>query len=569
MAPKQKSTGEEWIEPIIGQMLSQTRNVFRQSSKGGGKETTTSDAAQNARRIVRIALFMAIDILDAADERQIEADRLLQDRLELIQEQLKAQKLKEQQYSEKQRQKDQVPRQVELEEMRRSIERFQQEREEQKERGRISEEKKREAKRQAAEQATIEALRQAQAEAKQYREAAQRAQKEAAQERERAERAEEAQRRDAARAESDQMSKIQQESAQSRYTNQRELFKHFTLSVGPDTKGVFCFEVIPWAMLHSPTSPSMITNGNIAALLHPAFSPEKPLKASIREYSLTWHSDEFSGRWMQYVLEKDRARVTEGVLAVARAGNEIMADLSLNSRTMSQILCPSPYTPHTPPTTPPRLPDNHYTASEPSPQSLDPMFTIQAQAERCRFLEHQLATERQAHARFREESKMMQHNFQALSTAATQARRELEQEKSRVVAAEKRARMSEQQKAELQDLLDGERVKVATVEHKLKMALENRPKSGGEELARQLELAAIQRCKNQWELFGRLVRLSVKESILGFKDIPWPTFNLPLKPEDIAKKEIQRFIEASSTEELRRKWIKGWLLVWHPDKFEK
>ncbi|KAG8693079.1 hypothetical protein FRC09_010758 [Ceratobasidium sp. 395] len=87
--------------------------------------------------------------------------------------------------------------------------------------------------------------------------------------------------------------------------------------------------------------------------------------------------------------------------------------------------------------------------------------------------------------------------------------------------------------------------------------------------ARQLEAAASERYKWQWELFARLAHSSSAEPVLSFKNIPWPTFNLLLRPEDITKKEIRRFIEvlsASQPEKFKRK-VKEWLLVWHPDKF--
>ncbi|KAG8693054.1 hypothetical protein FRC09_010782 [Ceratobasidium sp. 395] len=87
--------------------------------------------------------------------------------------------------------------------------------------------------------------------------------------------------------------------------------------------------------------------------------------------------------------------------------------------------------------------------------------------------------------------------------------------------------------------------------------------------ARHLEAAASERYKRQWELLARLARLSTAEPTLSFENIPWPTFSLLVKPENITKNEIKRFIEVSSAsqpEKFKRK-VKELLLVWHPDKF--
>ncbi|KAG9126534.1 hypothetical protein FRC07_003075 [Ceratobasidium sp. 392] len=333
MAP-QPASNDEWLESIIFQAFSQSQNT----SRGTSEEIDASQEARDARRFARMALQMAIGILNAADEKQDEADRQFQKRLKILEAQRKAEKSRLAQ-EEQQRQMDRA-RQAEVEEMRRSMERLQQE---EKEQVRIIQEKKREARRQreeaerrAADQVATEALRQAQAETKRYREAAERAQKEAARARERAERAEEAQRQDAARAESDQTLKDQQKesAAWSRYTDQWELFNRFALAVEPSAGGLFRFEDIPWPMLSSPASPVMITKDEVAAFLYSSSGQGKPLKTRIRKCLLTWHPDKFSGRWMRYVLEKDRTRVMEGVLAVTRAGNEIMAEYASRRSTL-------------------------------------------------------------------------------------------------------------------------------------------------------------------------------------------------------------------------------------------
>ncbi|KAG8771157.1 hypothetical protein FRC12_003815 [Ceratobasidium sp. 428] len=339
MAPQPTSSNEEWLESIMRRMFSQTRSAPGNSPKSTTEENAASHAARDARRFVRMALQMAIGMLDAADEKQDEAERLLQHKLKVIEEQSKAEKQRI--AHEEQLRRMERARQAEVEEMRRSMERLHQE---DKEQARMLEEKKREALRQreeaerrTAEQAAAKALKQAQAEAKKYREAAERAQKEATQARERAERAEEAQRQSTANVKPDQMSDDQKAAAAwSRYTDQWELFKRLILVVGPTfVGGILRFEDIPWPTVSCPTSPSMITKEQVAAFLYSrSASQGKSVKIRIRECLLTWHPDKFSGRWMQLVLENDRMRVAEGVLAVTRAGNEIMAEYTNRRNTL-------------------------------------------------------------------------------------------------------------------------------------------------------------------------------------------------------------------------------------------
>ncbi|KAG8773308.1 hypothetical protein FRC12_002583 [Ceratobasidium sp. 428] len=337
MAPRPTPTNKEWLDSIMRGMFSQTQNAPAESSQGATEETETSCAARDARRLARVALQMAIGILDAADEKQDEANRLLQDRLGQMERTLEKTKEKLQSTREELlRQKERV----EMEKYRRRTERHQQE---EKEQARILEEKEKEAQRQqeevarrTAEQATTEALRRAQAEAKKYREAVERAQKDATRLRERAERAEEAQRLNAARADVERKSKDQQaaSAAWSRYTGQWELFRRFALAVGPvGGGGLLRFEDIPWPMLSCPSTPGVITKDEIAAFIYSS-SQGVSIKARIRECLLTWHPDKFSGRWMRFVLENDRTRVIEGVTAVTRAGNEIMTEYANRRNTL-------------------------------------------------------------------------------------------------------------------------------------------------------------------------------------------------------------------------------------------
>ncbi|KAG9077956.1 hypothetical protein FS749_010121 [Ceratobasidium sp. UAMH 11750] len=235
---------------------------------------------------------------------------------------------------------------------------------------------------------------------------------------------------------------------------------------------------------------------------------------------------------------------------------------------MSQVPSKPFHKPRAPPAAPLHLVDPNQTSSYPSvsPQSWDTLFTVQAQEERCRFLEHQLAAERQVQAGYLEESSVMQQTFEALSMAAAQNRKDLEQEKARASRAEKKAQESERQRLKLENLLEEEREKMRRVEDKLKV-LEGSIKSEGLAV-RQLDSLARRRYENQWDLLTRLARSP--EPMLSFKDIPWPTFNIPQRPEDITRKEVQRFVEASQavkSGKFGRKVTKEWLLVWHPDKF--
>ncbi|KAF8754986.1 hypothetical protein RHS01_05570 [Rhizoctonia solani] len=56
---------------------------------------------------------------------------------------------------------------------------------------------------------------------------------------------------------------------------------------------------------------------------------DKTAKARLRELLLLWHPDKFVGRWMCYVVPADQPDVTEGVMAVARIANELMAERNL------------------------------------------------------------------------------------------------------------------------------------------------------------------------------------------------------------------------------------------------
>lgn len=250
---------------------------------------------------------MAIGALDAADEQQDRAESALMRQLATEKEKRRVGKIKEQQRlaREQEERREERERWEEVDKMRRSMDRMQQE---EKEQERLREDLKRENRRkqrdaehQAAEREAAEALRKAKNEAKKARDDAARASQEANLARERAERAEAALRQQStARSESEQLLKTQlkESTAWAMYTDQWELFKRFSLVAGAGAGGsVFRFEDIPWPTLTPPTSPSMITKKEVEAFLFSSFSNQgKPLKTRIRECLLIWHPDKFSGR---------------------------------------------------------------------------------------------------------------------------------------------------------------------------------------------------------------------------------------------------------------------------------
>ncbi|KAG8771158.1 hypothetical protein FRC12_003816 [Ceratobasidium sp. 428] len=136
-----------------------------------------------------------------------------------------------------------------------------------------------------------------------------------------------------------QLLEEQQElTAWSRYENQWRLFKRLS-SIVPGVNEVFHFEDIPWPTAIPPTSPSSITPEEVARFLFsgPLLDEGMTLKSRIKDCLLRWHPDKFSGRWMQYVVESDKSRVRDGIDAVIRAGNKVMADYSSHKPNLAQM----------------------------------------------------------------------------------------------------------------------------------------------------------------------------------------------------------------------------------------
>ncbi|KAG8705671.1 hypothetical protein FRC08_001523 [Ceratobasidium sp. 394] len=118
--------------------------------------------------------------------------------------------------------------------------------------------------------------------------------------------------------------------AWARYTSQWNKLQGTGAPGKQATDAILYFSNIPWPTVRSPRRPEDISKEAVAALvLSPSHSPEKSTKARLRELLLLWHPDKFVGRWMTYVVPADREDVTEGVMAVARIANELLAERNL------------------------------------------------------------------------------------------------------------------------------------------------------------------------------------------------------------------------------------------------
>lgn len=86
------------------------------------------------------------------------------------------------------------------------------------------------------------------------------------------------------------------------------------------------FRTTPWPLMCTPSSPSSISNANIAFfLLSPLHSGNKSRKERIREAMQRWHNDKFEPRILPRVIESDREAVKEGVDVVVRCLNSLLA----------------------------------------------------------------------------------------------------------------------------------------------------------------------------------------------------------------------------------------------------
>ncbi|KAF8606772.1 hypothetical protein BDV93DRAFT_505685 [Ceratobasidium sp. AG-I] len=180
----------------------------------------------------------------------------------------------------------------------------------------------------------LEEMRKAKEMAALAQEDASRARQEAARERERANRAEDQRFQQAVKDKATrQLLHEQQELiAWSRYNSQWKLLKR--ISAISETGCLFRFEDFPWPTVVLPATPSMITTEEVSAFLFsgPALEEGQTIKSRIKDCLLTWHPDKFSGKWMRYVLDSDRARVCEGIEAVTRAGRKVLEEYTSGAR---------------------------------------------------------------------------------------------------------------------------------------------------------------------------------------------------------------------------------------------
>lgn len=144
----------------------------------------------------------------------------------------------------------------------------------------------------------------AQEEIKRVKEELERAKEEAERQRQRADRAIEEQKQQIAKDEAGRQSLQEQQeiTAWIRYRNQWRLLKRVSAAV---QSGEFLrFEDIPWPTVVPPTSPSMITDAEVAGFLcsGPPIREGETLKSRIKDTLSTWHPDKFSGRYVSSVL---------------------------------------------------------------------------------------------------------------------------------------------------------------------------------------------------------------------------------------------------------------------------
>jgi hypothetical protein len=87
------------------------------------------------------------------------------------------------------------------------------------------------------------------------------------------------------------------------------------------------FGDIPWPIFsNGPFTPADITSKTVGAfLLSPFHSVDKSTKERLRAALIQWHPDKFEARWLHLVAESEKSLVSQGVGAVARAINDLLA----------------------------------------------------------------------------------------------------------------------------------------------------------------------------------------------------------------------------------------------------
>ncbi|CUA77227.1 hypothetical protein RSOLAG22IIIB_06582 [Rhizoctonia solani] len=118
--------------------------------------------------------------------------------------------------------------------------------------------------------------------------------------------------------------------AWARYTTQWNKLQGMGTNGKKNSDVILFFSNIPWPTVRAPRGPEDITKEAVASLvLSASHSQAKNVKVRLRELLLLWHPDKFVGRWMCYVVPADQPDVTEGVMAVARIANELLAERNL------------------------------------------------------------------------------------------------------------------------------------------------------------------------------------------------------------------------------------------------
>lgn len=87
------------------------------------------------------------------------------------------------------------------------------------------------------------------------------------------------------------------------------------------------FGDIPWPIFsNGPFTPADITSKTVGAfLLSPFHSVDKTTKERLRAALIQWHPDKFEARWLHLIAETEKPLVSQGVGAVARAINDLLA----------------------------------------------------------------------------------------------------------------------------------------------------------------------------------------------------------------------------------------------------
>jgi len=85
-----------------------------------------------------------------------------------------------------------------------------------------------------------------------------------------------------------------------------------------DIQPYLTFATVPWPVLRTSSDPPLSNPNEIGIeemkefVLSPFHSAEKSKESRIREACMRWHTDK-SARWLELVVESERARVKEGV----------------------------------------------------------------------------------------------------------------------------------------------------------------------------------------------------------------------------------------------------------------